>query len=119
MFTPAPKICAKQTIEAARIETTEMSISPVMTTNVSPNAIRPMKTYGVTRSSRFARLRKNGESVAAPDADADDRDDEQCLPAHQQAKRDCLEPVTLLPPAARSASSLGCGAAAALPGVAV
>ena len=41
-----------------------MSISPAMTTNVSPNAISPMNTYGVSRSSRLIRVKKNGESVA-------------------------------------------------------
>ena len=41
----------------------EMSISPAMTTKVSPNASRPMKTYGVIRSSKFKRVRKNGDNV--------------------------------------------------------
>ena len=58
---------AKQTAETAIVDATEMSISPAMTTNVRPNASSPMKTYGVTRSSRFAALEEEARERPAPD----------------------------------------------------
>ena len=63
MLAPAFQICAHATAETAIVDATEMSISPATTTNVRPKASRPMKMYGETRSSRFARLRKKLESV--------------------------------------------------------
>jgi hypothetical protein len=62
-FTPALQISAIETAATAMIDMTEMSISPAMTTNVRPKAARPMKMYGVARSSRLARRRKKLESV--------------------------------------------------------
>ena len=63
------------------VDTTEMSISPAMTTNVRPNASSPRKMYGVRRSSRFARWRKKLDSVALQIPVADDEHDEDRLPS--------------------------------------
>ena len=38
---PACQICANDTADTVIVDATEMSISPAITTNVSPNAIRP------------------------------------------------------------------------------
>src|SRR5439155_23736884 len=64
IFTPASKTLAKQTTETARFEIKEISISPAITTKARPKAMKPLKAYGVRRSSRFARRRQKVESEA-------------------------------------------------------